>query len=146
MKRSQKQTTSGCSSVLSATSDSGVGEWGTSGLVTPTNDRLHAYLQHQNMFASRQPERDRNAQAAAIALISNSPQPDSLNPRLPPPVHQHHQNEDRHRRHNMTRYSSTDDSSSVFTMTSQSTTSDLFIPRRTPLYPESDEPHHFATK
>lgn len=147
--------TSACSSVF--TSDSGVGgdTWAANDQ-TPSsdlhelaaNDRLHTYLQRQNFIASRLPERERNAQAAAIALISNSPHSDSLNP-LPGPVQQyhHHRDSERHHRHNVGHYSSGDDSSSVFTITSQSSTSDLFIPRRSqhhPLYPadSADDQQH----
>lgn len=145
---SQRQT-SACSSVFSATSDSGVGDtWATSDLTSPAaNDRLHAYVQGQNFMAARLPERDRTAQAAAIALISNSPLPDSLSP-LPGPAHPR-SSERRHR--NLGHYSSGDDSSSVFTVTSQSTTSDLFIPRRpTPHHPmyaaDSDDQQHFTSR
>lgn len=147
----RRPTTSGCSSVFSATSDSGVGgdTWAANDMTTPANaDRLQAYVHTQNMFASRLPERDRTAQAAAIALISNSPHPESLNPlpghAHPLPGHAHHDNERHHRR--VGPYSS-DDSSSVFTITSQSSTSDLFIPRRTqnhPLYAaDSDDQQHY---
>lgn len=155
-KRHSHRHTSGPSSVFSATSDSGVGGdgWAANEITPPTTDRLHAYVQRQNIIASRLPERERTAQAAAIALISNSPQPDSLSP-LPghhqQHQHQQHRDNDRHtapsRRH-MGHYSS-DDSSSVFTITSQSSTSDLFIPRRAnnhPLYAESDDQHHFSSR
>lgn len=149
--RSSHRQTSACSSVFSTNSDSGVGDtWATSGLATPTN--VQAYLQQQNFLSARIPERDRNAQAAAIALISNSPLPENLNP-MPtgPPQHMHHQHSntttDRQRRHNLgPPCSSGDDSSSVFTMTSQSSTSDLFIPRRTQnhRYYDSEDQHHFG--
>ena len=147
------------SSVLSTTSDSGVGDtWATSGLVTPcSNDRLQAYLQRQSLITRSMPERDMQAQAAAIALISNSPQPEALNPRIPPSALT--DNRDRHRRPhafstNFPRAYSSEDSSSCFTMTSQSSTSDLFIPRsrRLPythppsLYSDSDEPHHYTPR
>ena len=144
-----RHQTSGCSSVFSATSDSGVGgdSWATNDLTPPAStDRLHAYVRRQNVIASRLPERDRTAQAAAIALISNSPQPDSLSPL---PGHAHHDT-DRHPRRHVGHYSSGDDSSSVFTITSQSSTSDLFIPRRAqhhPLYaPDSDEQQQHYSK
>lgn len=141
-----RHQTSGCSSVFSATSDSGVGgdSWATNDLTPPAStDRLHAYVRRQNVIASRLPERDRTAQAAAIALISNSPLPDNLSPL---PGHAHHENE-RHPRRHVGHYSSGDDSSSVFTITSQSSTSDLFIPRRAqhhPLYADSDDPQHYS--
>ena len=171
-KRISHRTKSGCSSVFSTASDSGVGDsWAASGLATPTTDRLYTYLQRQNNFTSSLPERDRDATAAAIALMSNTPQPDSLNP-LPVhgPIHhqqqhhqhhqhhhhqhhhhqhhqqQHHHNADSSRHHRTNFYSSGDDSSSVFTITSASSTSDLFIPRRPPhrqMYTDSDEQHHF---
>lgn len=144
-RHSQRQQTSGCSSVFSATSDSGVGgdTWAANDLTTPANtERLQAYVHRQNMMASRQPERDRTAQAAAIALISNSPHPESLSPL---PGHTHPDNE-RHHRRQVGHFSSGDDSSSVFTITSQSSTSDLFIPRRAqhhPLYAaDSDDQQH----
>ena len=151
-KKQRSLTGSGCgSSILSTTSDSGVGDtWATSGLVTPSaNDRLQAYLQRQQFLATSMPEREVRAQAAAIALISNSPHPDALNPQVPIPVPQ-----ERHQRQQFVRnfpnaYSS-DDSSSCFTMTSQSSTSDLFIPRRIPhphsVYSDSDEPHHYGSR
>ena len=60
------------SSVLSTTSDSGVGDTlATSDLATPPSN-IHAYLKRQNLLVRSMPERDRRAQAAAIALISNS--------------------------------------------------------------------------
>ena len=138
-----------CSSVLSTTSDSGVGDtWANSGLVTPSsNDRIQAYVQRQTMISNSLPEREMQAHAAAIALISNSPHPDALNPRVPM-----HDRRERHTRHHFVHnfpgaYSS-DDSSSCFTMTSQSSTSDLFIPRRMPhprsMYSDSDDTHHYS--
>lgn len=138
------------SSVLSTTSDSGVGDTlATSDLATPPSN-VHAYLKRQNLLARSMPERDRRAQAAAIALISNSPQPDELDwatQSMPPQV-----NRDRHRSrqgHQFVNYPhaySSDDSSSCFTMTSKSSTSDLFIPRRLPhhFHSDSDDPHRFS--
>ena len=152
-----RQTNSGCSSVFSATSDSGVGgdawassdmatptnSWGGSGdLSTPTNDRLHQYLHGQNIIAARQPERERMATSAAIALMSNSPHPESLNPLPGQPIHHHHSNE-RQRKHMPHHYSSGDDSSSAFTITSQSSTSDLFIPKRQPHMGADSEDQHY---
>ena len=150
-RHSSHRQPSGCSSVFSgAASDSGVGDtWQSSDLTTPTNSnrRVHAYLQQQNSLSAQIPERERTATAAAIALMSNSPQPENLNP-LPGPAHHYHDN-DRQRRHNIGHYSSGDDSSSVFTITSKSSTSDLFIPRRAqhlPMYnTDSDNPQHFNT-
>lgn len=154
-KKQRSLTGSGCgSSILSTTSDSGVGDtWATSGLVTPSaNDRLQAYLQRQKILATSMPEREVQAQAAAIALISNSPHPDALNPQVPPITVS--EGSERQRRPQFVRnfpnaYSS-DDSSSCFTMTSQSSTSDLFIPRRIPhphsVYSDSDEPHHYGSR
>ena len=152
-KKQRSLTGSGCgSSILSTTSDSGVGDtWATSGLVTPSgNDRLQAYLQRQQILATSMPEREVRAQAAAIALISNSPHPDALNPQVPPiPVPQERQQRHQFVRNFPNAYSS-DDSSSCFTMTSQSSTSDLFIPRRIPhphsVYSDSDEPHHYGSR
>lgn len=153
-KKQRSLTGSGCgSSILSTTSDSGVGDtWATSGLVTPSgNDRLQAYLQRQQILATSMPERDVRAQAAAIALISNSPHPDALNPQVPIPVPHGGERQQRQQfvRNFPNAYSS-DDSSSCFTMTSQSSTSDLFIPRRIPhphsVYSDSDEPHHYGSR
>ncbi len=146
-RHSQRQG-SACSSAFSAASDSGVGDtWQSSDLTTPTNGRVHAYLLQQNTITAHLPERDRTATAAAIALMSNSPQPENLNP-LPGPAHRYHDN-DRQRRHNIGHYSSGDDSSSVFTITSKSSTSDLFIPRRTQHHSmynaDSDDPQHYNT-
>ena len=136
------------SSVYSTYSDSGVGgDWATSGLVTPIHDHTQAYVNGQSMLNRILPTRQKEAQAAAIALISNSPQPDMLNPQVPRSMHHHHG--ERQRRNHLVRnfpgaYSS-DDSSSCFTMTSQSSTSEaLFVPRKTTqsVYTESDEPHY----
>lgn len=155
---------SGGNSVLSATSDSGLGDtWANSGLTTPSNDRLQSYIHGQNMLSTSLQPRERDAQAAAIALISNSPQPESLNPQVPLHLarqqqrhhHQrghHHEVESQHHHQNRQHrlpchYSSGDDSSSVYTMTSQSSTSDLFIPRKAHHgYTDSEEQHHYVNK
>lgn len=146
--------TSGCSSVLSTTSDSGVGDTiATSGLVTPQQERLAAFVHRQKTLTNTIPERERDARAAAISLISNSPQPESLNPRIPPSARHHHPS-DRHRRPqyigNYPEAYSSDDSSSCFTITSHSSASEhLFIPRRQsqrPAYSDNDEPHHFGSR
>ena len=140
---------SACSSVLSTTSDSGVGDTlGNSGLVTPKQDRLAAYVYHQNSLSDRTSEREREARAAAMSLIHASPQPESLNPRGPPM--RPHPSSERHSRRPYSNYPeaySSDDSSSCFTMTSHSSASDLFIPRRVPhrpAYSDNDESHHFG--
>ena len=128
------------STILSITSDSGIG---TSSGLTPPPSNIQAYLH-------RQTERVRQAQAAAIALISNSPPPDQLDwvsQSMPSPV-----NRERHRSHqahsfvNYPRAHSSDDSSSPFILMSQSSTSDLFIPKRLPrqYHSDSDDPHHFG--
>ena len=139
------------SSVLSTTSDSGVGDTlATSDLATPSSS-VQAYLHRQNMLTRSMPERDRQAQAAAIALISNSPQPDQLDwvtQSMPQPVNrERHRSRQAHQFVNYPRAYSSDDSSSCFTMTSQSSTSDLFIPRSRRLPPQfhsdSGDPHHF---
>lgn len=139
------------SSVYSTYSDSGVGgDWATSGLVTPIHDHTQAYVKGQTMLNQLLPTRQKEAQAAAIALISNSPQPDMLNPQVQRPMHHHHGERTR-RNHHLVRnfpgaYSS-DDSSSCYTITSQSSASEaLFVPRKTtqPVYTESDEPHHLS--
>ena len=140
------------SSVYSTYSDSGVGgDWATSGLVTPIHDHTQAYVKGQTMLNQMLPTRQKEAQAAAIALISNSPQPDMLNPHVSRSMHHHHHGERQRRNQHLVRnypgaYSS-DDSSSCFTMTSQSSASEaLFVPRKTTqsVYTESDEPHHYS--
>ena len=138
------------SSVYSAYSDSGVGgDWatatGTSGLVTPIHDHTHAYVKGQSMLNQILPTRQKEAQAAAIALMSNTPMPDMLNPHVSRSMHQR-QKRSQFVRNYPGAYSS-DDSSSCYTMTSQSSTSEaLFIPRKhtQSVYTESDEPHHFS--
>lgn len=149
-RHSHRQTSVG-SSVLSAASDSGVGgdTWAANDLTTPANtDRLHDYVQRQNTIHSRLPERERTAHAAAIALISNSPKPDSLSPY--PGLAQQQRDMERQQqqqRRQVGHFSSNDDSSSVFTITSQSSTSDLFIPRRTQRqYADSDDQQHFSNR
>ena len=143
------------SSVYSTYSDSGVGgDWatatGTSGLVTPIHDHTHAYVKGQSMLNQLLPTRQKEAQAAAIALISNTPMPDMLNPHVSRAMHHHHG--ERQKRNQFVRnypgaYSS-DDSSSCYTMTSQSSASEaLFIPARKhtqSVFTESDEPHRFS--
>lgn len=136
------------SSVYSTYSDSGVGgDWANSGLVTPIHDHTQAYVKGQSMLNQLLPTRQKEAQAAAIALISNSPQPDMLNPR---PMHHHHSGERQRRNHFVRNFPgaySSDDSSSCYTMTSQSSTSEaLFVPRKPAqsVYSESDEPHHYT--
>ena len=139
------------SSVYSTYSDSGVGgDWvtanNTSGLVTP--DHTRAYVKGQTMLNQILPTRQKEAQAAAISLISNLPQPDMLNPHVSRAIH-HHQRQKRNQfvRNYPGAYSS-DDSSSCYTMTSQSSTSEaLFVPARKQtqsVFTESDEPHHFS--
>ncbi len=138
------------SSVYSTYSDSGVGgDWatatGTSGLVTPIHDHTHAYVKGQSMLNQTLPARQKEAQAAAIALISNTPMAEMLNPHVSRGVHQR-QKRSQYVRNYPGAYSS-DDSSSCYTMTSQSSTSEaLFVPRKPTqsLYPDSDEPHHYS--
>ena len=139
------------SSVYSAYSDSGVGgDWatatGTSGLVTPIHDHTHAYVKGQTMLNQILTTRQKEAQAAAIALMSNTPMPDMLNPQVPRTMHQR-QKRSQFVRNYPGAYSS-DDSSSCYTMTSQSSTSEaLFVPARKhtqSVYTESDEPHHYS--
>lgn len=142
--------TSGCSSVLSTTSDSGVGDTlATSGLVTPQQERLAAFVHRQKTLTNSIPERERDARAAAISLISNSPQPESLNPRVSSSI-RHHPPE-KHRKYvgNYPEAYSSDDNSSNFTVTSLSSTSDLFIPRRQPprpAYSDNDDTHHYGSR
>ena len=128
---------SGASSVLSGTAyqtstDSGVGEsWGSIGsnrtAMTASSERLQAYIKKQSQLSQTMPEREVQAQAAAIALISNSPHPESLNPHVA-----HQPPDSRNRglyRPRVYNSQSTDDSSSCVTMTSMSSQSELFIPR-----------------
>lgn len=141
---SKKRLTSGSSSVHTTT-DSGVGVdmWGGNNIMT-TDDRTRAYVYNHIRMTNAMPERDRDARAAAIALISNSPHPETLNPRIPQQT-VHHQ--ERQRRFNSHSHShghshghgqyvrnypgaySDSDTSSCATMSS---TSELFIPRRIP--------------
>ena len=140
------------SSVYSTYSDSGVGgDWVTSGLVTPIHDHTQAYVKGQTMLNQLLPTRQKEAQAAAIALISNSPQPDMLNPHVPRGMQHHHHGERQKRSQFVRNYPgaySSDDSSSCYTMTSQSSASEaLFVPARKhtqSVYTESDEPHHYS--
>ncbi len=147
-----------CSSVFSTTSDSGVGDsWATggseclqpatSGATTPFNN-VHAYLRDVNQAKHAMGERDRMIQATAMTLLNNTPKPEALKPRVPGL----HDSRDRHPRshdyvHNYSGAYTSDDSSSCFTMTSKSSTSDLFIPRRMPqppsFYSDSDESHYY---
>lgn len=143
------KSSSAASSILSYTSDSGVGDsvqWGTtaSSMVAPSR-HVQRFVEGQNQLLSKTPHRDMAAKAAAITLINSSPHPEDLSHRV------HHSLSGRHRlpQHQLhtrtTNYPgaySSDDSGSFLTITSES---DLFIPRRfTPAnYSESDEPHHF---
>ena len=134
-------------------SDSGLGsseDWSTGISVTPIHDHTHAYVKGQGMLNQLLPMRQKEARAAAIALISNTPMPDMLNPHVSKAMHHHHG--ERQKRNQFVRnypgaYSS-DDSSSCYTMTSQSSASEaLFIPARKhtqSVFTESDEPHHFS--
>lgn len=62
-------------------SDSGVGVdmFANDLLKSANSDHIHAYVRQRNQVASILPERQRSAQAAASALMSNSPQPEELN-------------------------------------------------------------------
>ena len=105
----------GCSKYQSEASDSGVciDSWAAYEPTSARSDRLYTYIRQQNMATSHLPERERFARAAAIALVSNSPQTEDLSP---VPCHanlcqrniQYHSQQD-----NMT----------------VSSTSDLFIPK-----------------
>ena len=129
----------------STNSDSGWGvdltSAGTSGLVTPIHDHTCAYIKGQIL-----PTRRKEAQAAAIALISNTPMPNILNPHVSRAMHPR-QKRSQFVRNYPGAYSS-DDSSSCYIMTSQSSASEaLFIPARKhtqSVFTESDEPHHFS--
>lgn len=139
---------SGASSVLSAhqtSTDSGVGEsWGSVGVGSnrppASNERLQAYIRKQSQLSQTMPEREVQAQAAAIALISNSPHPETLNPHVSlanQPPERGRGNMYRPKQYNS---QSTDDSSSCVTMTSMSSQSELFIPRRVPnTYSDQDD-------
>ena len=146
---------SGASSALSSTAyqtstDSGVGEsWANRPAASDSSDRLQAYLKKQSQLSKTMPEREVQAQAAAIALINNSPHPETLNPH----VSMAHQPSSAERSRGVYRprtynSQSTDDSSSCVTMTSMSSQSELFIPRRiSNTYSDQDDPsslHHIA--
>ena len=162
----QRKHRSGCSSVLSSSNscyqtstDSGVGD--TLALngatATPYEDRVHSFVRTQEQLSRTRAPRSAMAQVAATVLIHNSPQQESLNPNVPPPhgladkrdSMRHHPPVGHHHRYPNTRAYSSEDSSSCFTMTSQSSTSDLFIPRRTPhhsMYSDSDDPRHYSSR
>ncbi len=121
----------------------------TSGLVTPQQDRLTQYVCQMDSIRGRTSEREREARAAAMTLMHGSPQPESLNPRAPS-TRSHHPPADRNSRRpygNFPEAYSSDDSSSCFTMTSHSSASDLFIPKRSShrsAYSDNDDSHHFG--
>lgn len=160
-RRRAQMASSTCSSVLSATSDSGVGDsWATgasdswqpptSGATTPFNN-VHAYLRDVNMAKHAMGERDRMVQAAAITLITNTPKPEALKPRIPglrDSSQRHLHGHDY--MHNYSGAYTSDDSSSCYTMTSKSSTSDLFIPRRphhpSSFYSDSEDSHYYPPK
>ena len=142
------KSSSAGSSILSYTSDSGVGDsvqWGTTASSMVASSRhVQRFVEGQNQLLSRTPQRDIAAKAAAITLINSSPHPEDLSHRVHPlsgrhrlPPHQLHT-----RATNYPGAYSSDDNGSFITLTSES---DLFIPRRFPPanYTESDEPHHF---
>lgn len=141
---SHPKSISAASSMLSYTSDSGVGDsvqWNTcSSLVA--NRSVQRYVEGQNQLLNRTSQRDIDAKAAAITLMNSSPHAEDLS-------HPVHHFSGRHRpaphplARNYTGAYSSDDNASFLTMTSES---DLFIPRRyhPATYSESDEPHHFA--
>ncbi len=119
----------------------------TSGLVTPKQDRLTQYVYQMDSLRDRTSERERDARAAAMTLMHASPHPESLNPLVP--SIRSHPPADRHAKGrpygNFPEAYSSDDSSSCFTMTSHSSASDLFIPRRSshrPTYSDNDESNH----
>ena len=142
------KTSSATSSILSYTSDSGVGDsvqWGTTGSSLVAQNRyVQRFVEGQNLLLSKTPQRDMAAKAVAITLINSSPHAEDLLHRVPP-----HSLSSRHRLppHQLTHANypgaySSDDSGSFITLTSES---DLFIPRRfhATNYSESDETHHF---
>ena len=146
------KSSSMASSILSYTSDSGVGDsvpWGTTASscsVVGASQHVQRYIEGQNKLLNQTTQREIDAKAAAITLINNSPHPEDLSHRV-----SHTSLSSRHRlppqhplsRSNYTGAYSSDDNSSFLTITSES---DLFIPRRypPPNYSESDEPHHFT--
>ena len=142
------KSSSAASSILSYTSDSGVGDsvqWGTTtSSMVASSRHVQRFVEGQNQLLSKTPQRDIAAKAAAITLINSSPHPEDLSYRVHSlsgrhrlPQHQLHT-----RTTNYPGAYSSDDSGSFITLTSES---DLFIPRRFPAanYSESDEPHHF---
>lgn len=140
------------SSILSYTSDSGVGDsaqWtAASSLVAANNRSVQRFVDGQKQLFNQMPKREMDAHAAAIALMNSSPHPEALSHRVPHSL----SGSGRHRRdtnphpfaRNYTGAYSSDDSSSCFTLTSES---DLFIPRRryphNNPYSESDDPHQY---
>ncbi len=144
-RRQRYSPTRTTSSVHSQTTslDSGLGssEGGsTSGLVKPIHGHTHTYIKGQTMLNQLLPTRQKEAQAAAIALISNLPQPDLLHPPDWRVTHQHHHGE------SQKRSQLSDNSSAYCTMTSQSSASEaLFVPPRKhtqSVFTELDEPYH----
>jgi hypothetical protein len=145
------KSSSAASSILSYTSDSGVGDsvqWGTTtSSMVASSRHVQRFVEGQNQLLSKTPQRDIAAKAAAITLINSSPHPEDLSYRVHSlsgrhrlPQHQLHT-----RTTNYPGAYSSDDSGSFITLTSES---DLFIPRRFPAanYSESDEPHHFPSR
>lgn len=145
---SHPKASSAASSILSYTSDSGVGDsmpWGTtatgSRLGTTTNRNVQRFVEVQNQLMTQTPQRDMEAKAAALTLINSSPHPEDLSHRVSLSGRHRLPNHPLSRRNYPGAYSS-DDNASFLTVTSES---DLFIPRRyPPASYESDEPHHFS--
>ena len=139
------KASSAASSILSYTSDSGVGDsmpWGTPGsrLGTMANRHVLRFVEGQNQLMTQMPQRDMDAKAAALTLISSSPHAEDLEHRVSLSGRHRLPNHPLSRRNYPGAYSS-DDNASFLTVTSES---DLFIPRRyPPASYESDEPHHF---
>ena len=85
-KRTRYSPTRTTSSVHSQTTslDSGLGSsegYSTGRSVTPIHSLTHAYIKEQTMLNQLLPTREKEAQAAAISLISNLPQPALLSSR-----------------------------------------------------------------
>ena len=140
------KSSSATSSILSYTSDSGVGDsvqWTTSSSVVAASRNVQRFVEGQNQLLNQTSQRDIDAKAAAITLINSSPHAEDLSHRVPHSLSGRHWTPQQHPlARNYTGAYSSDDNASFLTVTSES---DLFIPRRypPPNYSESDEPHHF---
>ena len=141
------KSSSAASSILSYTSDSGVGDsaaqWTTSNSVVAASRNVQRFVEGQNQLLNQTSQRDIDAKAAAISLMNSSPHAEDLSHRVTHSFSGRHWAAQQHPlARNYTGAYSSDDNASFLTVTSES---DLFVPRRyvPPNYSESDEPHHF---